>query len=36
MTVRGIQTGSGKVTTRMTATGVPGVTIEQDTVRVTR
>ena len=36
MTVRGIKKGSGTVTTRMTATGVPGVTIEQDSLRVSR
>jgi subtilisin family serine protease len=34
--VRGDKRGLGSVTTRMTASGVPGTTIERDTIRVTR
>ena len=34
--VRGDKRGLGTVTTRLTATGVPGTTIERDTIRVTR
>ena len=36
LTVRGVKKGTGVLTTRMTATGVPGVTIEQDRLKVAR